>query len=174
MNRDQRRRNLEEQRSRLEAERAEIENGMATASLDAMAEWTAKLERTERRIAEIDAELNALTGGDQQTQSYRRAVDNLNQWYGILQSRIYNVEKAVERVDQKVERLDQRLEHWIDNDAEERQTRQVQLDTVLGKMEALMQSSSADRRRNQTRIYWIVVGLFVLQIALAVGLYWWR
>lgn len=166
--REQRRLNLEASIREYETQRAIVERRIAANATAAPPEWTHELTMLQAQIANAERELAGITSGDQQTQSYRRAVDQLNQWYGDLQKRILNVERAVDKVEETVERLDQRMQHWIDSDADERHVRQEQVDKVL----AEMRQSSDDRRRNQHRIYWIVVGIAAVQVLMAIGLYW--
>lgn len=162
MSTPQRRRNLESQRERYESERATVENGMATASLGAMAEWSAKLEHIERRLREIDTEL---MGGDPQTLAYRRAVDQLGQWTGNLQTRIHTLEQAVTK-------LDGRLEEWIESEGEARQHRQHQLDATLTEMRTMMATNNADWRQKQVRIYRLVAVIAVSQVVMLLVLWW--
>jgi exonuclease VII small subunit len=170
----QRRRYLENQRAEVENKRAIVENKMISASTVELEEWGHELARLETRLRDIDAELGIQPVGDAQTIAYRRAVDQLGQWSGNLQARMHNLEQIVAKVERAVEAVDQRLEHWIDSEAEERRARQEQLDGALDEMRTLMRTSSAERRHNQTRIYWMIASLLALQIVIALGLYWFR
>ena len=163
MRREQRRLNLEAQLRELETQRAVVERQIAGLGTAAAPELTHHLTTLQAQIADAERDLDAITGGDQQTQAYRRAVDNLTQWTGNLQQRIQNIEQSVDR-------LDSRITNWIAHENGERHDRQVVLDGALEQIRRLVEENATERRRQLHQVYWLVISLVVGELILGVAL----
>lgn len=157
MTREQRRRNLEAALREIETRIALTERKIIEYGSSSPPEFAHDLAALESERDEAQRQLAAIDGGDQQTQAYRRAVDQLSQWFGTLQQRIY------------------RIEQQLTADAAGRHERQDVLDAALDDIRTLVRDSATERRAQlewmRLLIIWLGLGQLILFTVLAL-LFW--